>query len=366
MTPGHETERDRFTRLLFYAVVLLVAYLGYLVVRPFLVALAWAAVFALLFQPVLARLEPRVGRKRAALLTTLLVAFAIVGPLATVASILVREVPHLVTQLQASGISVPTPARLQETWDGLRGRVPLPLPADLTGTVRAGLSRAASVMASGAGTVLANVASTVGQLFVVLFVLFFFLRDGEAIARTIRGMLPFEAARRERLMRQTHELVIASVGASFTIAVLQGLIAGLAFWLLGFSAPVFFGTLTAFFSFVPVVGASLVWVPAALWLGLSGDLVRALVLAGVGVGLISMVDNVVRPIMLSGRAAMSGLVVFIGLLGGVSAFGFIGLVLGPVVLVAAATLLEAAAGPAEAPGPAREDAPPPAPSDPAR
>jgi len=93
--------------------------------------------------------------------------------------------------------------------------------------------------------------------------------------------------------------------------------------------------------------------------------VRALVLTGVGVGLISMVDNVVRPIMLSGRAAMSGLVIFIGLLGGISAFGFIGLVLGPVVLVAAATLLEAAAG--QAPSPVREDAPsPPAPPDPAR
>jgi len=365
VTPDHETERDRFTRLLFYAVVLLVAYLGYLVVLPFLGAIAWAAVFAMLFQPVLARLEPRVGRTRAALLTTLLVAFAIIGPLATVASILVREVPHLMSQLQASGITIPTPARVQEIWEGLRERVPFPLPEDLTGTVRTGISRAASFVAARAGTVLANVAGVVGQLFVVLFVLFFFLRDGEAIARAIRGLLPFEEARRERLVRQTHELVIASVGASFTIAVLQGLIAGLAFWLLGFSAPVFVGTLTAFFSFVPVVGASLVWVPAALWLLLSGDTVRALVLTGVGVGLISMVDNVVRPIMLSGRAAMSGLVIFIGLLGGISAFGFIGLVLGPVVLVAAATLLEAAAG--QAPSPVREDAPsPPAPPDPAR
>jgi len=111
--------------------------------------------------------------------------------------------------------------------------------------------------------------------------------------------------------------------------------------LLGFSAPVFWGVITAFASLLPVVGAGLIWGPAALWLLLSGDIVRGVILLLVGVGVVSMIDNVLRPLLLSGRTSMHGLVVFISLIGGIAAFGFIGLVIGPVIMAALTTLLEA-------------------------
>jgi predicted PurR-regulated permease PerM len=196
-------------------------------------------------------------------------------------------------------------------------------------------------LAPAAGGVVADVLSTLGSLFVMLFALFFMLRDGQSLGRQVRDLLPLPERERERLMIETKDLVVASVGAGLMVAAAQGLIAGVAFWLLGFNGPVMWGVATAFCSLVPVVGSALVFVPATLWLFLSGEVGRAVILAIVAAFGVGMVDNVLRPLILSGRTSASGLVVFLGLLGGVSAFGFIGLVLGPIILVTAGSLLAA-------------------------
>jgi predicted PurR-regulated permease PerM len=340
-----DTERDRFVRLLFYVIVLLVGYLAYLVVRPFIGSLAWAAVFAMLLAPICARLTPRFGRAGAALVTTFLAVVLVIGPVTTVTSVVAKEATRVRAVLSDAGYGSVTPARIQEVWEALRSRLPFDLPVDLSSEIRSGLETVAAFLASSAGAFVANIAGALFQLFVMLFALFFLLRDSDSITARIRDLLPFEPARRDRILLQTYDLVIASIGASFAIALVQGLLGGLTFWLLGFASPVFMGVLTAFFALLPAIGSWVVWMPAAIWLFASGDVTRGLILTGVGVGVIGMVDNVLRPVLLSGRAAMSGLVIFIGLLGGVAAFGFIGLVLGPVILVTAGTLLDAGATP---------------------
>jgi len=174
-----------------------------------------------------------------------------------------------------------------------------------------------------------------------LFALFFLMRDGERVVALIRRILPFPEKERERLMTETQDLVIASVGAGLAVAAVQGTIGGVTFWAMGLPAPVAWGVAIGICSLIPVVGATLVWVPVALWWLLSGAVMKALILTGIGAGVIGMVDNILRPMILSGRASVNGLVVFIGLLGGVGAFGFVGLVLGPIILVTAGTLIDA-------------------------
>lgn len=188
---------------------------------------------------------------------------------------------------------------------------------------------------------MADLASMIGSLFVMLFALFFLLRDGDRAGQLIRRLLPFPEAERERLIRTTHDLVIASVGAGLSVAAVQGLVGGLAFWALGVGAPAAWGVAMAVCAVIPVVGTTLIWGPVAIWWLLSGEVMKALVLAGIGIGVIGSVDNLLRPLLLSGRTSVNGLVVFIGLLGGLTAFGFVGLVLGPIVLVTAGTLLDA-------------------------
>ncbi len=345
MTP--ESDRIRFARLVFYAVVLLVGYLAFRVVRPFLQPLGWAAIFAIMLAPGQRRLSRRLGAGWAALLVTAVATIILVGPAIGLLSVLVREIALLTESLQQAELVALTPTQVDALWDALRARVPFALPDDPSVLFGEALQRVGGVVAARAGAVLQNVASFFFSLVVMLFALFFFLRDGPAIGAAVRDLLPFAGPRRDRLIAQTRDLVIASVGAGLAVAAVQGLLGGVTFALLGVSAPVLWGVAMSFASLLPVVGSALVWLPVAVWLILAGEVGRGLVLAAVGAGIIGMVDNVLRPIVLSGRTTVNGLVIFIGLLGGVAAFGFIGLVLGPVVLVAAGTLVEAAAAPDE-------------------
>jgi predicted PurR-regulated permease PerM len=334
-----DTAKDRFSRILFYVLVLVMGYLSYQVLSPFLAPLAWAAVFAMMFQGVHAELAGRIGPNRAALVATLMTAVLIVAPAVILVSVLAREVPQVITYVQQASLSAPD--RIERLWLVVRERVPMSLPEDPTALLREGVQRGLALLAPAAGGVVADALATLGSLFVMLFALFFLLRDGRALGRQIRVLLPLPEREGERLMTETRDLVVASVGAGLMVAAAQGFIAGMAFWTLGFNGPVMWGVATAFCSLVPIVGSALVFVPATLWLFLSGEVGRAIILAIVAAFGVGMVDNVLRPLLLSGRTSASGLVVFLGLLGGASAFGFIGLVLGPIILVTAGSLLSA-------------------------
>lgn len=331
---------DRFGELLFYAVVILMAYLAYTVARPFLEPLAWAGILALSLEPARAWLSARLSPTRAALAATLTVGLLIVGPLAGLVSVLLREVPQVVNFAQTLPEQA-TPERVQIIWDSVRARVPVTLPEDPTQVLSQTAQAAVGFLAPRLGGAVANLASMIGSLFVMLFALFFLLRDRDRVLDLIHRVLPFPAEERDRLIKDTHNLVVASVGAGLAVAAVQGLMGGLTFWGLGVPAPAAWGVATGICALIPVVGTTLVWAPVSMWWALSGDLVRAMILGAIGIGVIGMTDNVLRPLILSGRTAVNGLIVFIGLLGGVGAFGFVGLVLGPIVLVTAGTLLQA-------------------------
>jgi predicted PurR-regulated permease PerM len=213
------------------------------------------------------------------------------------------------------------------------------IPEDPTALITTAVQRAAAFLAPHAGALVLDVVATLGTLAAMLFALFFLLRDGDAIRVQVRDRLPFTTAESERLLNETRDLVIASVGASLLVAAAQGAIGGFAFWILGLGAPVVWGVVTAFASLLPF-GAGVIWVPAAIWLLLSGQIGHGIAMLLIGALGISGVDNVLRPLLLSGRTSISGFVVFFGLLGGAAAFGLIGLVIGPIILVTTARLVD--------------------------
>jgi predicted PurR-regulated permease PerM len=345
--PQPTTDRERSAHILFYVVVLVVGYLAFKVVAPFLAALAWAAVFAMVMSPLLTRVERRLGSTWTATLATIAAALLIVVPAVLVLTVLVREVSQLVSEFQDAGYAVTAPAKLQTLWEGLRQRSPLPIPEDLPTAIDSGLQKLVTHVAGMAGAALQNIVSFVFQLFVMLFGLFFFLRDRDSVVGVIRSLLPFSPARRERMLTETYNLVVATVGSTFAVAVVQGTLTGIALGVLGFRAPVFWGVVTSVCSVLPAIGSGIVWVPAAIWLFASGEIVKGIILVAFCSLVVGTADNVLRPVLLSGRTSMHGLLVFVSLMGGVAAFGFIGLVLGPVVLAAMTTLLEAVLPPEE-------------------
>jgi len=333
---------QRISSLVFYGAVLLIAYLAYQIVQPFLVEIGWALVLAIVLAPAQTRVAARVGAGRSAALLTVLVLVLLVLPATFVVLMLVREGSQIVSYVEGQLSDRGGPMGLfRVAWDWLHARVPLlPSEEEIVEQVSRSLGGVASNVASRAGLVVKGTAQFLFGLVITLGILFFLLKDAPELARAARRLLPFGREQNERLLTLTRDIVSASVTSMLAIAVIQGLLGGLTLWLLGVDGAALWGSLMAVLSMLPAVGAALVWGPAAIWLAVSGSVVKGVVLALVGVLVLGNVDNLVRPLLLSGSARMSTLVLVISLLGGVSAFGFIGIVLGPVVAAVLTALVE--------------------------
>jgi predicted PurR-regulated permease PerM len=326
-------EAERFSQIVFYGSVLLIGYLAWRIVQPFLVEIGWAVVLAICLEPVRVRLQPRLGRTRTAALLAVLVLLLIVLPVLFVGTALVSQGGPAVAYVDAQLRSPGGPAAwFHAGWTWLRARAPfVPSEEEVVGEITASLGRLARFLAGQAGGLLASAVGLVFALVITMAVLFFLLRDASKFAGALQRALPFGAEQNTRLMRIAHDLVFASVTATIAVAAIQGVIGGVTFAALGIQGAALWGVMIFLLAFLPVVGATLVWLPAAAWLALSGSPAKAIILALVGVGILGQVDNVVRPLLLSGKSQMSTLVLIVSLMGGVSAFGFIGIVLGPLV-----------------------------------
>ncbi len=328
---------EPFSTALTWVGLALLTYLLYLVVQPFLMPLGWAGVIAVLVHPAHARLARRLGPGRAAALATSAAAIVLIVPAIFLTNAFAREMVDIAQTLQASFSSGHT-SSLEQIWDQVLARVPYAATIDL-GSVGAGtLQRTASFLMSQSGAIVTNVVVFFVDLALALFATFFLLRDADGIMRAVRRLLPMAPAAREAFIARTADLIAAGVTSSVIVASLQGLLGGVAFALVGISAAVFWGVVMAFACLLPF-GAAIIWLPAAIFLALSGSVTKALVLLGLGAGVVSMVDNVVRPLLLSGRVQMNGLVIFVSLLGGLNVFGLLGIVLGPIVVVTAMALV---------------------------
>jgi predicted PurR-regulated permease PerM len=314
-------------------------WLVYLIVRPFLIPLAWACVLASVSYPAFERLTRSSTRSTAATLTTAAVTVVIIAPAVAIAAVFVRETVDVASRVQTAF----TEGRfvwLDRAWSSFQAQVPAAANIDPEALATDWVRESAAFLVATSGSILQNVATFLLDLVVALFATFFLLRDSGAIMRVVRKLLPLDDDVREQLIARTHDLIVAGVISSVVVAVMQGFLGGVAFALVGIRAPVFWGVVMGFACLLPL-GAWVVWLPAAITLAASGDVVRAIVLATLGFIVVSGVDNVARPLLLSGQAHINGLVIFVSLLGGIAVFGLIGLVLGPVLVVTALGLLDA-------------------------
>jgi len=365
--PRPEPETARLVHVVFYGTVLLIGWLMWRVVQPFALEIGWAVVLAICLNPIRNRLAARLGETRAAIVVVVGVLFLVFLPALFVGYTLYNEGALGVEYVQQKLHDEGGPAGLfHHLWGWARGKVPaLPDERTVLSGISASVGRLLELVASRAGSILASVFGFVLSLVIMLSILFFLVRDSPAFALALRRVMPFDPEQNERFMRLAADLVSASVTSTLVIAAIQGLITGFVLVLLGVPGAILWGLMTTILSFLPLIGGALVWAPIAIWLAVTGHLVKGVVLALVGLLVLGNVDNVVRPLLLSGKSQINTLVLIISLMGGVSAFGFIGIVLGPLVAVLATAIVESYhARPLEAfTGPASPVAPaPPRPS----
>ena len=316
----------------------LLVYAALLTVKPFLAPLAWAAVLAIVFYPLFERLASRWSAGWSAATVTLMATLIVVGPLLIVSTLFVREAVQASSLVQ-SAFESRRAEWMQSAVDVIHNRIPVVDRVDLAGLAGDAAHRVALFAAAQSGIVARNIGSFVLDVVVALFATFFLLRDSPIVLHAVRRILPMDAASREALLSQIRQLVSVSVTATLLVAAVQGILGGAVFALVGIRAPVFWGVVMAFFCLVPL-GAWLIWLPAAILLALDGEIGRAAIVGVLGFGVVSAVDNVLRPVLLSGGVQLNGLVILVALLGGISAFGMIGVVLGPIVLAATIALIK--------------------------
>jgi predicted PurR-regulated permease PerM len=333
------TTQKRLGTALFYGILVVLAYLVFLVFEPFLAPLAWAVVLVVVSYPVYARIARKWGRTLAATASTVGVILILIVPTLLVTGAFIHQgveaVQEVQQQIQSGHFSW-----VNDLWLRIQARFPDANPGSLTTVINRYADAGAGYLGSRLGAVLRNTAVFLFHFTVMVLAMFYLFRDGDSIVARLREVLPFEKSHRDRMIDETRELIFASVTSSLVAAVAHGVLGGLAFGLTGIRAPIFWGVMMGFFSFIPVVGSALIWVPAAISLMVDGHVGMGIALMIFCSVIVGLVDNIIRPWMISGRAEMGGLIVFISVLGGISVFGLLGVVLGPIVVAAGASMLD--------------------------
>lgn len=332
---------------------------------PFLAAIVISAVLAVLVFPAHRQLRKVVRRSGvAALVTTIIVFFLVLLPAAGIGLMLFRELQGGLDWLSSGATdAVAHAGRLAEWLRRVTARLNIEI-----GDPGAAISlQAQQLLQQLAGRTLVLFTGLGGWLIqagVALFTLYYLLRDGEALVRYLKWLLPLAPELNERLFERAAEIIRAALFGTFVVAAAQGTLGGLIFWVLGISTPVVWGTAMTMLSLLPMVGPGFIWVPAVLILLATGHVIKAILLLAYGALIIATIDNVLRAWLVSGRAQLHPLIVFFSVVGGLFVFGAPGVFVGPVLAVLALTLIDTARltmepDPWSAPAPATAPPPPP-------
>lgn len=319
-----------------FIIMLVLITLAFLaILQPFWSAIFWACVMALLFFPLQRKLLTRIrNRSAAAGLTLLAGVVLVVIPVTMIVFAFVREGVLLYELIESQEIE--PEAALQRIGDAV------PFVPELlqrlgidTSNIRSYLSDSAVTISQRVSQYAVNfgrntISFTVG-LALMLYLTFFLLRDGEKMLQWLRSALPLKEERRQLLFVKFTEVVRATVKGNLIVAMVQGALGGLIFWILGITAPVLWGVVMAFLSLVPAVGAALVWIPVAIYLFATGETVQGAVLVAYGAIIIGLADNVLRPILVGRDTKLPDYMVLFSTLGGISLMGINGFVIGPLI-----------------------------------
>jgi len=363
-------ERRPDTRwLALLATTLLMLYLCWEMLRPFLQVVIWSALVAILFYPAHCFILTRVKRPAlAATLSLLLVVVVVIAPIAFVTTAVVKEAGQLANWLQNTIQAMrddPEAAKtLQAGIDAVKQYIDVDQvtnPEKFTPFIQ---QVSQFLLSKSAGFVGGLVGGIISLAF-TLFTLFYLFRDGGKIGELLPSLLPLDRARSEAILERTRTTITACVYGVLVIAIIQGTLGGVMFAILGLPSALLWGVVMTILATIPMAGAAVVWAPAAAILIVAGSYTKAAVLFAWGMLVISTIDNFLRPRLVSERANMHPLFIFFSVLGGLRAFGIVGLLIGPVVLAITIALLEVLFADAQPPDPASAGTPPDAAARPA-
>jgi predicted PurR-regulated permease PerM len=329
--------REHLFAASFFTILLYLLYQGGRILSPYISTLLWAAILTLTLHPLHCRvLKLCKGRETfAASLMTLLTLVVIIGPTVAILTLLASQGVELygwASDMVQSGSVAEVWARFKES---PLGKMVVQLPiggGDMKASILKGLGELSSDMAAQIGSLLKNTLLMVLNLIILILALFFFFRDGASYVRTTLELLPFTAEQKKTISRKFYETFQAVINGVFLIAFIQGLMTGIGFALFGVAFAAFWGSAAAVLALLPIGGAALVWLGGAGYLYFSHEPTNALLLALWGAVLVSLPDNFLRPLIIGRKAKLPTFLLFLGILGGIQAYGMLGILFGPLVV----------------------------------
>lgn len=324
------------TSLMVLLAVVTVAFVWILL--PFYGAVFWAAILGILFAPLQHQLQLRFGwsRNLTALCTLSLCVLIAILPVIIISTLLVQEGAALYGRIESGELDIAGHVSqfkhsLPPNFQHLLDRFGMGELSGLREKIIKSMMQGSQFLASQAFSFGQGTFDFVVGFFIMLYLLFFFLRDGSELARKVRAAIPLEDNQKRRLQLKFNRVVRATVKGSLLVSITQGALGGLIFWFLDIPSVLLWAVLMAFLSLLPAVGAGIVWVPVAAYFLLSGAIWQGTVLALFGVFVIGLVDNILRPILVGKDTKMPDYLILISTLGGLAIFGLNGFVIGPLI-----------------------------------
>ncbi len=319
------------------AITLLVGFLFYRIMLPFLVPVFWAAVLVILFFPYYSKLLKKTkSSTTASIIACVSIAIFLIVPMALMATALANEAYNLYQWIDGYRSNIPvTPHSSSDVALYLQKHLSPYIDitaADIQEHMLKLAQQSSSYITQGLKGAIQNLAGLAMNLFLAFFTMFFLFKDSDKLLTLIKDLIPLSTDDTEDVLIKNRIIISATFSGGVLVGLVQGFLGGIAFWFLALPSPILWGFTMFILSFLPAIGTALVIIPAVLYLVIIGSTAKGLILLGWGVLVVGMVDNVLRPIIVSGKTHQHPLLLFLSILGAVNVFGIIGIVAGPIIL----------------------------------
>lgn len=340
-------KREYILISLFFLIAAIFFYLFYRLIIPFFAPIVWAAVFAIIFFPLYERV--RALTKSSGLASILMCTFIvilIIGPIAYLLASLVKEAAEAVAKINRMYQSGELEGLLSFNlpWlEAIKGKLSQYLDSsdlNLQTIIKESSDKVSAVIFNQTSWIIANGSRMVFYFGLMVFTMYYFFKDGEQLIARLKRLMPLTESQVELTFKLLRDVINATMYGGVVIALVQGLLGGILFAAVGIPSAVFWGAIMAFMSIIPLIGAFIIYVPASVILVIGGSYIKAVIVIAVGTLVISQVDNVLRPYMISGRTSMHPLLLFFTIMGGIALFGLLGIVVGPLIAAVFITLLQ--------------------------
>jgi predicted PurR-regulated permease PerM len=328
--------------ILLMAITFLMIYLCWLMIKPLVSVLLWSSILVIIFFPLYKKLTVLIKNHTLSAIITILASLLIfIIPLTLISAAVVNELAGIATTTINSiqeMINHPEQGKLRYMYDYINQYVNIQefMKSDELKSIA---SRVSETALQASWYVLGGVAGTLVSIFFAIFTMFYLFRDGEKIVGDLPNILPLENDQAKELIKSTSDLISATIRGSLMVALMQGVLAGTMFWILGIPSYLVLGMVTMIFALIPTGGTAFVTGPVIIVLAISGDYWKAGILLLYASLVIGMVDNFLLPRLIKQKAKMNELFVFFSVIGGIQLFGLLGLFLGPIILAIAIGLL---------------------------